>query len=562
MYCKVTPKKYSDGKTTYFAALVESYWDSEKKYSTQRVINKLGMVSRDQGELLKKIYTPGINHSELLQKLNASPEFTTGSSLSVGHCYLLSEVWDFWKLSECIDKYAKKTFDTRVADIIKVMTLNRCIFPCSENFLSKWYFDCEDGIKYFVPLNEKQLYYRRLYRYTTELSRIFPNIMKHLFKQLKKHIHNGKMPEKIYYDITSTYFEGEHICILAQFGYSRDKRSDKKQIVIALVTDQYGFPIYVEVMKGNTSDKSSVAGVVKKLRSLFKISKCILIGDRGMISNDNFEEITKQKLDYIMAIDRDHINSSLQNDYAEIKKLKDNKHIIIHQKQNSFLIQYNRARRKQEMNSRKNRLSAVKKRLNYLKINHGKKYKLYDTYEKICYWLGKLDAEYHCKNYYTHSYNEKTKTFSFKIQNKNIKQDAQWDGYFVLQSSNPKALTYDSINIYKGLTVVENVFKRLKSDLDVRPIYHRIAQTITGHVYMVVLAYFLEKYIEWTLKQKLNISTQTPIILKQLKRISAVEKKHNNELADIDITESNDYLEKILSCFNLNSIKLKKYIGK
>ena len=73
MYCKITSKKYTNGKTTYYAAIVDSYWDKEKKYATQKVVQKIGMVTKEQGELLKKIFHPKADCNELLKTLNESP---------------------------------------------------------------------------------------------------------------------------------------------------------------------------------------------------------------------------------------------------------------------------------------------------------------------------------------------------------------------------------------------------------------------------------------------------------------------------------------------------------
>jgi len=556
MHCKITSKKYPNGKITYYAAIVESYWDKEKKFVTQRVIRKIGMVTKEQGELLKKIFHPKVDCSKLLNILDKPADASVGKVYYAGHSYLLSEIWDNFGFSEYIDKKAKNTFAIKVSKIAKLMVLNRLIYPCSENYLTTWYNTFSDAIRFFIPLTEEQLHYRHLYRYMREINRIFPDILKFMYKLLKKNIHNGQNPDCLYYDITSTYFEGTHTCILAQYGYSRDKRSDKKQVVLALVTDSNGFPIYAEVMPGNTSDKTTVDGILKKMKKLFGITNCLLIGDRGMISDDNFEKILKNNFQYLMALDRNHIQTVLADNYPEIKKMKNGEQIIIEVENKFYVVSYNAERKETENETRKKNIDKIIKRLNYLKTKFEAGHKNYDSPDKISYWLGKMDSQFNSRNYYTYSFNKETSEFIYSIHENKISETAKWDGYFVLESSLKSAIQNNPVDLYRGLSNVEAAFKRLKSDLDARPIYHRNEETIKGHIYIVIISYFIEKYIEWTLKNKLKISTSVITIIEQLKQISIVEKKINNVICGYELSQYDDSLNKILECFDMKSIKI------
>ncbi|RKX71236.1 IS1634 family transposase [candidate division TA06 bacterium] len=560
MFIKITPRKKKN-KTYYFAALVESFWNKEKGYPDHKVIKNFGMVTKEESERLKLSYSRKIKTFQLIEAVSGKNIIKAGKGYDIGDCYLLSNIWEEWQISKTIDKLASKRFDTNVSEIIKLLVLNRLLFPTSENFISKWYQDLS-GIKWVIPLSTKELHYRRLYRYTKELNRIFPEIMKNLFKQLKKKIHSNQNPDHIYYDITSTYFEGKHIAVIAQYGYSRDKRRDKKQVVLAMVVDRYGFPIYAEVLPGNTLDKTTVKDISRKLKTMFKLTNCIIVGDRGMISNDNFKEIIGNNMNYLMALDRSHIKLELKDKTEELLKLKDNEIKIIEKEEKTFLIEFNESRKKEETKTRNRLLKKMGDRLIFLKERFKKGYKNYSKIENIEYWLGKLNEKYPCKRFYKLEYDESKNKLDFKILTDKISDEERYDGFFVLQSSDRNAINSKSIEVYRNLSKVENGFKSLKSDLDVRPIYHQKEEMIKGHIYTCILSYLIENYISYILKTKARINTNVRTILKELSQITLIEKKKDKETIGFEITECSENNKKVLNCFGLNIKKLEADVGK
>lgn len=560
MFIKITPRKKKN-KTYYFAALVESFWNKEKGYPDQRTIKNYGMVTKEEGERLKLAYSKKVKTFQLIETVLGKNIVKSGRKYDVGSSYLLSNVWEEWKIGKIIDKLASKRFDSNVSEIIKLLVLNRLLFPTSENFISQWYQNLS-GIKWFIPLSIEELHYRRLYRYTKELNRIFPELMKNLFKQLRKKIHNNENPDNIYYDITSTYFEGKHIAVIAKYGYSRDKRKDKKQVVLAMVVDKYGFPIYAEVLPGNTADKSTVKDITKKLGTMFKLTNCLIVGDRGMISNDNFEDIVKNNMNYLMALDRNHIKSELKDKMKEILKLKDNETEIIENEGKTFLIEFNASRKKEEKKTRNKMLQKMKERLMFLKEKFKKGHKNYSTIEEIEYWLGKFNEKYPCKRFYKVKYDKTKNKLDFEILTNVISDEEKYDGFFVLQSSHRNAINSKSIEVYRNLSKVENGFKSLKSNLDLRPIYHQKEEMIKGHIYTCILSYLIENYIGYILKTKAGITTNVNTILKELSQIALIEKKKDNEIIGFEITECSEDNKKVLNCFGLNTKKMEDDIGK
>ena len=561
MYVKVFSRR-KNNKIYYTAYLVKSVWDKKKNYSTQKIVKYFGSVTKEEGERLKLAYSNKIKTSQLIEAVSGENVITCGLKYDIGDSYLISKIWDEWGIDDLIGKLSSKRFDTQVSKILKILVLNRLLYPCSEHFIEKWYYDLAGGFKWLAPIDKGKLYYRRLYRYTKELNRIFPDLMKLLFKKLKRKIHKNVPLKYVYYDITSTYFEGEKICIIATYGYSRDKRSDKKQIVIALVTDEYGFPIYAEVLPGNTNDSTTICAITKKLQKEFKLTRCVLIGDRGMISDDNFADIIANKMNYLMALDKVHMKSALKDKLEELNEMEDGEIKIIHEKKKYMYVEFNLEKKKAEKQIRDAMIKKVIHRLKFLKGKYEKRHKKYDTYEMIMYWLGKLNAKYPCSRFYAHTYNEKNKTLKFRILRKEIKLEEQWDGFIALRSSIKDMISEKSLELYKGLSKVENAFKRFKHVLDIRPVYHTEEPAIKGHVHTNVLAYLIENYISFRLKSNLDIRTDIRTILKELANIAVVEKKLNGEIIDFEITECSDNNQKILDCFNLSIKKLEKEMGK
>ena len=170
--------------------------------------------------------------------------------------------------------------------------------------------------------------------------------------------------------MTSTYFESSKLCVLASFGYSRDKRSDKKQIVIGLVIDKYGFPLWLEIFPGNTSDKSTLKFQIDNLKEKAKIEDIILIGDRGLMSKGNITHIVEANYKYIIGMRNIECKKVVRFQPSEktIEKIEENKYIReITEKGEKYVVYLNTERRKKEQETREMNLGRLEERLINLK---------------------------------------------------------------------------------------------------------------------------------------------------------------------------------------------------
>lgn len=125
-----------------------------------------------------------------------------------------------------------------------------------------------------------------------------------LYRQLQSH--RPDVSDVFFYDMTSCYFEGSR-CVMSALGYSRDHRSDREQIVIALMITPEGYPFYWRVMEGNTQDITTIQDMIEDVKSRFTIKKCTMVFDRGMVSNENLKSLEGETWSYVSAMDRDEI---------------------------------------------------------------------------------------------------------------------------------------------------------------------------------------------------------------------------------------------------------------
>jgi transposase len=317
----------------------------------------------------------------------------------------------------------------------------------------------------------------------------------------RRHLSDGSL---VLYDVSSTYFEGRH-CPLARFGHSRDERSGNPQIVFGLLTAPEGCPVAVEVFEGNTGDPTTVAPQVDKLRQRFGLKQVILVGDRGMLTSARIREDLKPQegLQWISALKSVQIQQLVaggalqlslfdQRDLAEIRhpSYKGERLIAC---RNPLLAEERRRKRKEL-------LGATEKQLNKIVTATQRQKKPLRGRREIGLAVGRILGRYKMGKHFRLFIEED----GFRCERKqdNIEREAVLDGIYVIRTSVPaEALSSEQVvERYKGLSDVERAFRSLKSvDLKVRPIYHYLADRVRAHVFLCMLAY----YVEWHMRQAL-----------------------------------------------------------
>ena len=308
----------------------------------------------------------------------------------------------------------------------------------------------------------------------------------------------------VLYDVTSTYFEGRR-CPLAQYGHSRDERPGNLQIVFGLLTNPEGCPVAVEVFEGNTADPKTVAGQIRKLRQRFELQQVVIVGDRGMLTSARIREdlqseegvrwITALRAPQIQQLAADgNLQLSLfdQQDLAEIQHPAYPGERLIACR--NPLLAEERKRKREEL------LTTTEKQLEKIRAATQRKRRPLRGKKEIGLAVGKVLGRYKMGKHLQLTIEEDR--FDWQRKPASIEREAALDGIYVIRTSVPASdLTGPQVvATYKSLSTVERAFRSMKSvDLKVRPIHHHHPERVKAHVFLCMLAY----YVEWHMRRAL-----------------------------------------------------------
>jgi hypothetical protein len=316
----------------------------------------------------------------------------------------------------------------------------------------------------------------------------------------RRHLAEGTL---VLYDVTSTYLEGR-CCPLARYGYSRDHRRDRRQIVFGVLCNQEGCPVAVEVFAGNVADPATLKSQIDKLKGRFKLSRVVLVGDRGMITAARLrEDLTPAGLDWITALRAPQIQAlaadgplqlSLfdERDLAEITSPDYPGERLVVCRNPALAAE--RARKRGEL------LAATEAELSRI---HGR---VRRQRQPLCgaaaigQAVGAVIARRKMAKHFRCTITDSD--FTFAREDAAIAAEARLDGIYVLRTSLPpdRLDAAGAVRAYKRLARVERAFRSLKTiDLEVRPIFHWTEARVRAHVFLCMMAY----YLEWHMRQAL-----------------------------------------------------------
>ena len=309
----------------------------------------------------------------------------------------------------------------------------------------------------------------------------------------KRHLRDGCL---VLYDLTSSYLEGSH-CELGRFGYSRDGKKDKLQIVFGLLCAADGCPVAVEVFDGNTGDPSTLAAQVTKLKERFGLSRVVLVGDRGMITEARIgEDLAPAGLDWLTALrapaiqalaaDNGPLQLSLfdERDMAEIASpdYPGERLIVCRNK----ALAAERARKREEL------LAATEADLARIAASVKRGRAPLQGADKIGLKVGAVLGKRKMAKHFELTIADAS--FTYTRNEASIQKEAALDGFYVLRTSVPAETLGAAavVSVYKSLAQVERAFRSMKTVvLEVRPLHHRLAGRVRAHVFLCMLAYYL-----------------------------------------------------------------------
>ena len=315
-------------------------------------------------------------------------------------------------------------------------------------------------------------------------------------KLAMRHLSTGGL---VLYDLSSSYFEGS-TCPLAKLGYSRDGKKGLLQVNYGLLTDARGCPVAVSVLDGNTADSKTFMPEVERLRDQFGIERMVMVGDRGMISQKAIDEMQAiEGIGWITALKSASIRALVEQgqlqlglfDERNLAELRspdypDERLVAC---RNPELAKLRAYKRLELLAATEKNLAKIKARVDAGKLS---------GQDKIGVQVGRVVNQYKVAKHFTLAIGDTTFTFARKPDS--IAAEAALDGLYIIRTSVPADAmdAPDCVRNYKSLAQVERAFRSLKTmDLKIRPIHHRTADRVRAHIFLCMLAY----YVEWHLRE-------------------------------------------------------------
>lgn len=466
-----------------------------------------------------------------------------------GPMLVARQLWCELGLEATLDRLDKpgRRDTTRLSDRSLVLVANRLAAPSSEHGLARWLetdFVCDrDGRRWQVQWRDdvarqnsrtprvkveaRQL--QQWYRTLDQLLEHKSQIEHALFLTLRDLF--SLRVDMVFYDLTSTYFEGHGPPEIGANGHSRDGKPRNPQVLVGLVMVD-GWPIAHHVFEGNRRDAKTVPDVLRDLEQRFGLKRIVFVGDRGMVTSQNLDDLRASGHGYIVGRNRrrsgevfDYIKRATgpwiecpvgitaREKSAAPKTLV--QEVASNEPGMRVFIVHSEERLAFELAHRTKAMARVRARLEKLaqRVTKGR----LKAADKIGAAAAKILVRNHGHRYYGWCY--EGGIFRFFEHPVHFTREQAYEGKYVIQTEEPNLAAVDAVRLYKELSEVERAFASLKDVLDMRPVYHHTAHRVEAHIFVAALAFLLHRAIEKTLKAAhLDISaTEALTVLKSVR---------------------------------------------
>jgi transposase len=512
MYPRTVKVRSQNGTVHEYVRIVEAYRDGGKV--KQRVVADLGRKDL-LVELLPKLRRLLDGGAASDSGDPADPHVIDASTW--GPILVVRALFDQLGLWGILDQHLGLAKGVPFADRAFVLVANRLIAPASEHGLAGWLetdFVCDRKGRRFVPhwhqRRRVRVHPRQLdawYRTLDQLHAAKDRIEVALYHRLRDLF--SFQPELVLYDLTSTYFEGAGPHDFAQHGYSRDGKSQNVQVVVGVVMVA-GWPIAHHVWAGNRIDHATVQEVIRDLQKRFAFSRLVFVGDRGMVTDENIEALTKDEQGFLVGVKRRR-NAQIDGWLDAVDDTKwircpggintlerqtnpprtraqevasgvaDLRVIVIDSDERRG---YEQAKREQAMERARQRLEKLKERVAAGGLKRP---------EKIGAAVERIMQKYHGYRYF--DWNLKDGALEFFESEARLGREKKIEGKYVIMTSEKELGVLDAVALYKDLTEVESGFRQLKDVLALRPIYHQIEMRVKAHIFVAALALLVQRLL-------------------------------------------------------------------
>ena len=503
------------GKYEYLQ-IVENHREGSKV--NQRVIATLGRLDQmsAKGEVETLVRSLARFSEQALLILSGRSD-VSAESTKIGPSLIFERLWKELGISKVLQGLlSERFFFFDVERALFLTVLHRLMVSGSDRFCDKWrrdYFVKETGAIELHHLYRAMAFLGEETDDQKSATPFAPRCTKDVVEErlfmANRHLYSGL--DLVFFDTTSIYFEGVGGETIGERGFSKDHRPDLNQMVVGVVLDDNGRPLCCEMWPGNTTDVKTLVPVVKRIRDRFNVSKFCIVADRGMISKETLGEFEKpeNKVPYIIGTRMRNVSEvrglvlSRAENFEELvpegTRVKDPSPLKVQEvwvDNRRYIVCLNSKQARKDAADRQAILASLEEQLKHgakaLVGNRG--YRRYLKFEKN----------------------------SATIDREKVEQEARFDGKWVLRTNTRFSAKNVALK-YKELWQVEHTFRDMKSILETRPVYHRLDETIRGHVFCSFLALMLKKELyrrledsghsfEWAaIKQDLKALTETVI---------------------------------------------------
>lgn len=467
----------------------------EGSRTVQRVLQTLGRldVLRETGKLDVLVnslarFSVHARHAHSIEERMLE----AGSTQEIGMDHVFSRLWEELGIGAVLTQIlGRRKFDFPVERAVYLSVLHRLCESGSDRQADRWRRDVS------IPGTDA-LELHHLYRAMRFLGEERETIEERLFDRRRTLFSSLTL---VFFDTTSIYFEGKGGEEIGQYGFSKDHRPDRLQMILGAVLDDEGRPICTDMQPGNTADLTAFLPVVERLRKKFGIRAVCWVADRGMISQETIEALEQKKLHYILG--------------ARMRRQKEVSETVLARAGRYSIIAENLRVKEVMVSGRRyivcrNPDQALKDKADRAAILSALEVQLKSGAKTL---VGN-------KGYRKFLSVERG---AVSINKRKIREEERYDGLFVLRT-NTGLPTAEVALQYKRLLQVERFFRDTKSLLDTRPIFHHFDDTITGHVFVSFLALILKDELLRRIAAK-KMEIEWPDILRDLRTVKAVEVK-------------------------------------
>ncbi len=520
MYVRLHRQKQR-GKVYTSVQVCESYRDPAKGNAPRnRVLLNLGPLDKlgtdtlqklGEGFLRAALEIRGAGKGRAKGQTGAAGFATALKAWDFGHVYAVAGVWDRLGLSEAMGEaglVGRSSFGA--AEMIRLLVVNRLCEPTSKWALLDWM----DGV---FGLGEAPSYHHLL-RAMDRLIEQKDEVERAVARRV---LEEGKAKDLVFYDITSTYFEGDRS--LEEEDLHRDGRGDRRQVVIGVVMSREGIPLCHHVFPGNTADKTTVAEVVRDLKKRFDIGRVIFVGDRGMLTDANLECLLTEGVGFIVAhpLRRNTVaREVIGRLWRRFDRKGHTEQFFEDVRQGvRFVIAYSPTIARETKAARKRRLAQadawIRQRLEALArpSGRGQRPTPQGTYDRIRDYL----RDKGLLKFYDITLSE-AEGLQVSKNRKALLWEARIDGVLLVETTDMELAPEEVIARYKELAEIERGWRCLKSTVKVRPAYHWTERRIRAHIFVCVLALQLERWMRNRLRP-LGLSVPRALALLQRSRV-------------------------------------------